>query len=165
MLESVMNRRSIRKYTPEPLTAQEIHTLQECAMLAPSAMNRRPWRFVVVTDRAALNALRENHPYAGMLAQAPACVCVCCEACDEAGYWQQDCAAATMNLLIAAREMGLGSCWMGVAPRKERMDAIRRVLHMPESVSPFCLIALGHPAEEPPRPQRWDETMVHENRW
>ena len=165
MLENILNRRSIRKYTPEPVSEEQIRLLLECAMQAPSAMNGQPWRFVVIDDRATLDALRANHPYAGMLEEAPLCICVCGVEGDITGYYQQDCAAATMNILTAAKEMGLGTCWMGVAPREERMEAMRQVLGIPADVMPFCLIAVGHPAEERPRPERWDDAKVHRNRW
>lgn len=165
MLENIKDRRSIRRYTNEPVAEAELRALLECAMLAPSAMDRRPWRFVVVDDRETLNALSENHPYAKMLRQAPICICVCGVDNGPAGYYQQDCAAATMNILIAARELGLATCWMGVAPRKERMEAVRRILGIPDDICPFNLIAVGHAAEERSRPERWDETLIHRNRW
>lgn len=165
MLENILDRRSIRRYTSEPVTEDEIRAILECAMQAPSAMDARPWQFVVVDDRDTLNALSDNHPYAKMLREAPMCICVCGVQGQIKDYYQQDCAAATMNILIAARELNLASCWMGVAPREERMAAVRRVLAIPENVMPFNLIALGHPAEERPRPDRWDAGRIHKNRW
>lgn len=165
MLENILDRRSIRRYTSEPVTDDEIRAILECAMQAPSAMDARPWQFVVVDDRDTLNTLSDNHPYAKMLREAPMCICVCGVQGQIKDYYQQDCAAATMNILIAARELGLASCWMGVAPREERMAAVRRVLGIPENVMPFNLIALGHPAEERPRPDRWDPGRIHKNRW
>lgn len=165
MLENILDRRSIRRYTSEPVTDNEIRAILECAMQAPSAMDARPWQFVVVDDRDTLNTLSDNHPYAKMLREAPMCICVCGVQGQIKDYYQQDCAAATMNILIAARELGLASCWMGVAPREERMAAVRRVLGIPENVMPFNLIALGHPAEERPRPDRWDPGRIHKNRW
>lgn len=165
MLENILDRRSIRRYTSEPVTDDEIRAILECAMQAPSAMDARPWQFVVVDDRDTLNALSDNHPYAKMLREAPMCICVCGVQGQIKDYYQQDCAAATMNILIAARELSLASCWMGVAPREERMAAVRRVLGIPEEVMPFNLIALGHPAEERPRPDRWDPGRIHKNRW
>ena len=165
MLENILDRRSIRRYTSEPVTDNEIRAILECAMQAPSAMDARPWQFVVVDDRDTLNTLSDNHPYAKMLREAPMCICVCGVQGQIKDYYQQDCAAATMNILIAARELGLASCWMGVAPREERMAAVRRVLGIPENVMPFNLIALGHPAEEIPRPDRWDPGRIHKNRW
>ena len=165
MLKSIMDRRSVRKYTAEPVSEDAIKTILECAMLAPSAKDRRPWHFVVVDDRAVLDRICETQPFASSLRTAPVCICVCGIESDIPGYYQQDCAAATMNILTAAKELGLGTCWMVVAPRNERMAAVRAALGVPEDIQPFCLIALGHPAEERPRPERWDETRVHKNKW
>lgn len=165
MLESVKDRRAIRAYTDEPVSENEIRTLLECAMLAPSAKDGRPWSFVVVDDREILEKLRVSQPFASSLRTAPVCICVCGKEGAIPGYYQQDCAAATMNIMIAAKEMGLGTCWMGVAPRKERMDAVRGILGVPGDISPFALIAVGHPAEQRPRPDRWDEALIHRNRW
>lgn len=166
MLESILDRRSIRSYTDTPVTDGELKTILECAMQAPSAKNGRPWRFVVIDDRATLEELRVNHPFGKALGSAPMCICVCGVEGDLKGYYVQDCAAATMNILIAAKELGLGTCWMGVAPREERMDAVRRILGIPDEVKPFSLIAVGHAANERRiRPDRWDGSMIHKNRW
>lgn len=166
MQDIIKDRRSIRRYTSEPVTDEQLRELLECAMLAPSAADRRTWRFIVITEREVLDRLSDNHPYAKMLRQAPMCICVCgIDNPEVPGYYQQDCAAATMNILIAAKRMELGTCWMGVAPRPERMEAVRGILGIPEDVMPFNLIAVGHPDEERPRPDRWDETMIHKNKW
>ena len=165
MLESILDRRSFRRYTDEPVNENELRAILECAMLAPSAKDGRPWSFVVIDDRGILDAICEAHPFAVSLRTAPVCICVCGEDTGIPGYYQQDCAAATMNILNAASALGLGSCWMGVSPREERMDAMRGILGIPESVFPFCLIAIGHPAERRPRPDRWDEARIHRNRW
>lgn len=165
MLESIMDRRSIRRYTSEPVTENEIRTLLECAMLAPSAKDGRPWSFIVIDDREILDKIAESQPFASSLRTAPVCICVCGKEGDIPGYYQQDCAAATMNILNSAKEIGLGTCWMGVAPRRERMDAVRAILGIPEDVCPFSLIAVGHPDEQRPRPERWDEARVHRNKW
>ena len=165
MHDSIMDRRSIRKYTSQPVTQAQIKTLLECAVMAPSAMDGRPWRFIVIDDREILDELSRRHPYAKMLAQAPVCICVCGKEGAVAGYYQQDCAAATMNILLAAKEMGLGTCWMGVAPREDRMQMVREVLAIPGDIMPFNLIAVGHPAEDRPRPNRWDDSIIHKNKW
>ncbi|MGI6239588.1 MAG: nitroreductase family protein [Christensenellales bacterium] len=165
MLKSILDRRSIRSFTDKPVSQEDVRTLLECAMHAPSARDGRPWRFIVIDERATLDALAERHPYAAMLRQAPLCICVCAVEGEIAGYYQQDCAAATMNILIAAKETGLGTCWMGVAPREERMADVRDVLSIPEDIAPFNLIAVGYPATERARPARWDESLIHKNRW
>ena len=166
MLESILDRRSIRNYKDTPVTEDELHALLECAMYAPSAKNGRPWRFVVIDDRAVILKLAENHPFGKALNTAPMCICVCGVEGELKGYYVQDCAAATMNILTAAKELGLGSCWLGVAPREDRMEMVRNILGIPDEVKPFSLIALGHAATERRiRPNRWDGSMIHKNKW
>ena len=165
MLESIMDRRSIRIFTDEPVSENDIRTVLECGMMAPSAKDCRPWRFVVVDDKELIEKLRDSQPYSTSLRTAPVCICVCGVETAVPGYYQQDCAAATMNILNAAKELGLGTCWMGVAPRPERMEAVRDILGVPEDVNPFCIIAMGHPAQHRPRPERWDEALIHRNKW
>ena len=70
-----------------------------------------------------------------------------------------------MNILIAAKELGLGTCWMGVAPRTDRMEVVGGILGLPDGVVPFNLIAVGYPAEDRERPDRWDENLIHRNHW
>ncbi len=162
LLEAIENRRSIRKFQDAPLSDAQIRELLEAAMLAPSAKNGQPWQFVVVRGAETLRRLRESQPFASSLKTAPACICVCGRIDPEMPeYYQQDCAAATENILLQARSMGLGTCWMGVAPRAERMEAVARILDIPEGVAPFCLIAVGVPDEQRPTPQRYDEARVH----
>lgn len=166
MLEIIKGRRSIRRYKTDPIPEERIASLLEAAMYAPSARNGQPWHFVVCDDRGVIDALRAEHPYASMLETAPVCVVVCGEG-DAAvpGYWQQDCAAATENLLIAAHGMGLGTCWMGVAPREDRMEPVRRVLGLPKGIEPFNMIAVGYPDERPKAPARYRTDRIHRNRW
>ena len=163
-IQTIFARRSIRKYTNEPVSESEIKTLLEAAMAAPSASNSQPWHFVVVTDRKTLDALAEAHPHGKMLAQAPLCVAVCGDPA-RSGYWEQDCAAATENLLLAVAALGLGAVWLGVHPRDDRVAAVRRVLGIPEAITPLNLISIGHPAEEKEPRTQYDEARVHRDRW
>ncbi len=164
MIESIFNRRSIRKYKTDPVTDEQVKDLLTAAMMAPSAVNRQPWHFIVCNDREVIDKIRADHPYSKMLEMAPLCIVVCANK-DDLGYYQQDCAAATQNLLLAADDMGLGTCWMGVAPRPERMDPIAAIFKLPENIVPFNLIAVGVPDEARPRPDRYDESKVHYNKW
>ena len=162
LLEAIAKRRSIRKFLDVPVTDDQLRELLEAAMLAPSAKNGQPWQFVAIRKPETLAKLRESQPYAVSLSTAKACICVCGRV-DPAlpGYYQQDCAAATENILLQAQHMGLATCWMGVSPRPERMQAVAEILHIPEDIAPFCLIAVGVPAEERETPQRYDESRVH----
>ena len=165
LIQTIFARRSIRQYTSEPVSEEKIQTLLEAAMAAPSASNRKPWQFVVVTEREALDALAEAHPHGKMLFDAPLSICVCGDLTEMERYWVQDCSAATENLLLAATALGLGAVWLGVYPREERVEAVRRILALPDHITPLNAIAIGHPAEvKQPRTQ-FDATRVHRERW
>ena len=164
-LEVIFTRRSIRRYTGEAITEAELKTLLEAGMNAPSANNQQPARYIVVDDRAKLNAIMEVHPYSRMLAEAPMAIVVCGDTEVSASYWQQDCAAATENILLAARALGLGSVWLGVYPREDRTAAVSELFELPDAVKPMCIIAIGHPAEKKGRVDRYDEGKVHKNTW
>lgn len=162
LLEAIDKRRSIRKFLDVPVTDDQVRELLHAAMLAPSAKNGQPWHFVVVRDADTLKKLRESHPYASSLKTAGVCICVCGVIDpDMPDYYAQDCAACTENILLQAQHMGLGTCWMGVAPRAERMTAAAEILGIPEGVAPFCLIAVGVPAETRETPERFDENRIH----
>lgn len=166
MLNTIYARRSIRSYDPRPVEAEKVEEVLRAAMYAPSARNRRPWHFVVVDDRVLLEKIMEVHPHSKMLRTAPVCVLVCGDRAQEApGYHIIDCAAATQNMLLAACALGLGTCWLGVEPRRERMEPIAELFSLPEGIVPFALVALGYPAEAPARPERFDALLVHKNKW
>jgi nitroreductase len=166
-VEAIMTRRSIRKYTDEPIADEMMKQILSAAMAAPTAGNQQAWEFVVITDRKVLNALPDVHPYSRMLLVAPAAILVCGNLKTETkeGYYPQDCAAATQNILLAAHALGLGAVWLGVHPRQERVTGIRKLLNIPEHVVPVALVALGHPAESHPRVDRYDEKKVHKDTW
>jgi len=126
--------------------------LLEAAMLAPSACNLRPWEFIVVQDRKILDGIMQFHNFAKMLKTAQAAIVVV--ALPEAqkgspgnGMWQHDCGAATQNILLQAAEYDLGTCWCGVHPSEEYMEATRKLFDLPSEKLPFCVIAVGVPAE------------------
>ena len=155
IMKAIKDRRSMRKYKETPVAPEKIEALLEAAMLAPSACNSRPWRFVVITRREVLNKLADCHKYAKMLHKAPVAIVICALADEQAqneiakGFWPQDCGAATQNILLQAQEMGLASCWCGVYPKEPIMAAVREILGLPEDEIPFNIIAIGEGDEEP----------------
>lgn len=165
LIQTIFARRSIRKYTQEPVNEEQIQTLLEAAMAAPSASNRKPWQFVVVTERETLDALAESHRHGKMLFDAPLCISVCGDLTEMERFWVQDCSAATENLLLAATALGLGAVWLGVYPRDERVKAVRQILALPEHITPLNLISVGHPAEEKRSRTQFDDARVHRESW
>jgi nitroreductase len=163
-LEIIFGRRSIRQYTGEPISEQDLSSLLEAGMAAPSASNRKPWHFVTVTDRAKLRALADTHPYGKMLAGAAAAIAVCGDP-GISEWWVQDCSAATENILVAAAGLGLGGVWLGCHNRPEREQAVRDVLGIPAQIGVLSLISVGHPSEEKEARTQYDPARVHENNW
>jgi nitroreductase len=164
-IQTIFTRRSIRKYTDELVSEQQIKLLLEAAMAAPSGSNRKPWHFIVVTDRQRLDELAKSHSHGKMLFEAPLCIAVCGDTTISPSYWVQDCSAATENLLLAVTALGLGAVWLGVYPRENRLQPIRKILEVPENIIPLNLIAIGHPGEEKDARTQFDASQVHRERW
>ncbi len=166
-IKAILTRRSVRKYTAEPVTESNIKTMLCAAMSAPSAGNQQPWCFVVITERKTLDAIPDVHPYSSMLLQAPLAILICGDMQVEKheGFWVQDCAAATQNLLLAARALDLGAVWLGVHPREEREKGLRDLLKLPQHIIPFALVAIGHAAVEQMQIDRYNEGCIYYNSW
>lgn len=167
LVDTIRNRRSIRKYTAQPVPQELVTRLLEAAMSAPSAGNEQPWEFIVITDREVLQAITRVHPYSQMLKEAPLAIAVCgnLEREKYPGFWVEDCSAATENILLEAEEIGLGGVWLGVYPHDERVKELAELLGLPSSVVPLSIVALGYPAEKKAPAERFDPSRVHTNRW
>jgi nitroreductase len=165
--EAILSRRSIRKYLGTPVSEHDLHQLLDAAMNAPSSSNGQPWHFVVVSDRKLLDEIPRFHAYSNMLKEAPLAVVVCGDTKLEKtrGVWMQDCAAATQNMLLAARALGLGSVWLGVYPLEERVSGVRALLGLPDNIMPLSIVAIGHPGETKPPANRFNPERVHRNKW
>jgi len=164
MLSAIKKRRSIRRYTDQPVTDEQIRQLLEAAMAAPSADNIQPWEFVVVRDSALKRELARTHPWSDMAADA-AVVFVVCANERASHHWVEDASAATENLLLAATALGLGAVWVAVYPDASREAYVRRVLGIPEEMRVLCLVPVGHPAESKPPRTKYKESKVHYERW
>jgi nitroreductase len=166
-MEAIFKRRSIRKYTKEAVADEVIRHIIMAGMAAPSACDEQPWHFIVIKQRSILDAIRQVHPYSSMLAYAQVAILLCGDLHLEKhkGYWVQDLAAATENILIAVADKGLGAVWLGVYPREERVEGIRKICIIPEHVIPFSLIPVGYPAEEKRPKTGFDMSRIRYDRW
>lgn len=169
VLENIHARKSVRQFTDEPVSQEHIETMLKAAMAAPTAVNYQPWRFVVITERARLDAMAEVLPYAKMLKQAPLAIVVCGETTWSEGrentYWQQDCSAATQNILLAAEALGLGAVWTGVYPNMELARPLAEFLGLPGTVQPLCCIPIGHHDGTTQPKDKWKPENIHYERW
>ena len=164
-MNAIYLRSSVRQYTDEPVDIRDIEKLMRAAMAAPSAVNQQPWEFYIARDETTRLALAASSPYGTPAKLAP---CVICGVPAHRGPAR---AARRLlrherfrgDILIEAANLGLGAVWLGIAPEKDRMAAVDVALGSPRGVTPFALIAVGHPEHkpEPKGPTRYDETRVH----
>lgn len=165
VLENIATRTSIRKYEAKAVEKDKVEKLLKAAMAAPTAKNMQPWHFIVVTDKAKLEALAEANPHAKMAAGAPLAIVVCGDlgkALDGEGQanWAIDASAATENMLLAAHAMGLGAVWTGTFPYKERVAAVSKVLNLPKNIIPLNTVVIGYPAESPKPKDKFKEENI-----
>lgn len=168
-LAFIFSRRSVRKFEDREVPAAMLQDMLEAGMAAPSAVAKDPWHFIVLREKAELNRLADLLQHGQMLRQAGAAFVVCGDirqAHDQQeSYLLQDLSAATENILLAANALGLGTCWLGVHPRPERMEGIKKLFQLPDNIIPMCGIAIGWPAEPPPARTRFNPDKVHQGRW
>jgi nitroreductase len=165
-LKAIMTRRSIRTWTNEPVAAEEQKIILDAAMNAPSAADARPWYFVTMDSRDVIKKFTEMGG-TEMLADSTYMVLVCGDVSKEIypGFWPQDCSCAAQNMQLAAHDIGIGCVWIAVYPIEERVQLCREILEIPDSITPFALLAMGVPNEVLPPEQRYDGTRVHLNKW
>jgi len=164
VLETIFSRRSIRRYTNESVDKETLDALLQAGMSAPSAMNCKPWEFIVVTDPNLLAQFRRRLLFGDR--NAPAAIVVCGNPLLSTNpaahlFWVQDCSAAAQNILVAATGLGLGSVWVGIHPVKEFIRIVREVLQLPRHVKPLALLYIGHPAEQKPARTQYNAMRIH----
>ena len=164
-LTAIFTRRSVRKYTEEVLTDEQKKILLKAGLYAPSAKNLQPARFIAIDDRKVLDEINNAHPYAKMILEAPFAIVVCGDTTVNPDQWHIDCSAATQNILIAAKSMGLDSVWLGVYPTKDRVESIQALLHLPKEIVPLSIAVIGYSNEVKENPDRWDDKKIKYNRW
>ena len=161
-MNSIFHRTSVRKFKDIPVEQEKIDLLMKAAMQAPSAGNQQPWEFYIVENKDIIQKLSKTSPYAGCLADAPLAILVCAK---KEGRWPDyiyiDCSIACENLWLEADELGLGAVWLGIAPLKERMQAVEEIISMPENLEAFALFAAGYPDQIKTQQDRYDPRRIH----
>jgi nitroreductase len=154
VFEAIFTRRSIRKFTGEPVSADELHTILRAGSYAPSAHNYQPWHFLVVQDAAVLADLTEELPHSKMLAAAGCGIIVCGDSQRQwiPGFLMEDCAAAAENMLLAAHGLGLGAVWLGEILKNA--EGVRAALSVSAEHELMAVVALGRPGPGKPASSR-----------
>lgn len=149
ILENMQTRRSVRKYTDRLISDKDLELIIEAGRWAPSGANAQPWRFVVVRERALIEAVGEVCYYALFrsrhVAEANALIIILGDPSAGSATYVQDCTIAGTNMTLMAHALGIGSCWIGAFED----NAVREILSIPQSMKITALISLGYAAREP----------------
>lgn len=164
-LKTILNRKSVRAYTERPVEKEKLELLVRAGMAAPSSRDRRPWEFIIVTDRAVLDTLGNGLPLARMLKGTKQALIVCGDTVKSGNAWMLDCSAAAQNVLLAAEALGLGAVWTAAYPYPERMALVRNILHLPDHVIPLTVIPIGYPLGNEKTKNKFNQKQIHENEW
>ncbi len=165
--EVIKKRRSIRNFNDKTIRTKDINEILDSAMSAPTARNQQSWRFVVIDKKDILNNISLTIEHGKMCKTANNAIIVCSVVENEMQelYWEQDCAAATQNILLSATNLDIGSVWVAIHPRESKVKYISELLKLPSSMKPFSLVALGYSNEEKQVVNRFDENKIKYNRW
>ena len=150
-IEAILTRKSVRDYSDKPITEESILTILKAGQAGPNARNRRDWHFLVVQDRDTLKKMAESH---GLNVSMPlmkakvAIVVLGDKSVSSGDFWQVDCSIAAQNMILAAHELGIGSCWIGTFPAEERMKIHKDIFHLPEHIMPHSIITFGYPKDD-----------------
>ena len=167
-LDVIMTRTSIRAFTGEPVSKDQLETILKAGMAAPTGMNAQPWRFVVLTDQDKIKEVFGTGFRSEMYTTAGAVIVVCGEAETDGRpnmFWYEDCSAAAENILLAAHALGLGAVWTAGYPAVDRTAPISQALGIPANVLPLCVIPMGVPAENPEPKDKWKPENIHWEKW
>jgi nitroreductase len=159
---AIETRRSVRQYTGEQIDESKIIEALRYAMYAPSAHNSRSWRFILTSNKEHLIKISQIHPYAKMLPNASWAVLFCNDmnAENTEGYAALNVSASVENFLLAIHGMGYGAVWLGIYPRKERMNALKDFFDLPDYLMPIALCSVGVPKLIPPQPDRFEPEKI-----
>jgi len=169
-IDAILTRRSIRRFTEEPVTEEQLETIIRAGMYAPSAHNTRTWRFLSITDKEKLEELSGLARYWRPLHRATAAIAVLADTTDVTPEREEflidNSVAATQNMLLAAHALGLGAVWLNLCQVRDHYAPVMECLKLPEHIRGIAMIALGHPAGDPPeQPDRFEPEKWHKEVW
>ncbi len=173
VMDNILTRKSIRHFTGEAVSSEQVEQLLKAGFAAPSAVNKQPWAFIVVDNPELIKQLGDSLPSSRLSNNASLGIIPCGDfnlTLDGSArdFWIQDCSAATQNILLAAHSMGLGAVWTALTVTSEedgRSAKAREILNIPSNLHPLCIITIGVPAEDPEPKDKWDDSKVFYNRF
>ena len=168
--KTIFNRKSVRNYVEAQISPETLEFLVKAGMAAPSAIDRRPWEFIIINDKAVVKKLNDALPSAKMAEKAGYAIVVAGNIEKQAGgkdstFWIMDCSAAAQNILLAAESLGLGAVWTAVYPNPDRMKPVIETLGLPSNIVPLAFIPVGKPAGSDKPKDKFDKEKIHWNHW
>ena len=169
-IKTIHQRKSVRHFTNKEVTKEQLEAIVRAGMAAPTAINSQPWQFLVVTDKDLKDKYAEGNGQADMIKSCQALIVVCGDMTigneRSRRYWDQDCSAATENILLAVESLGLGAVWTGVYPVEERIKTVKERFELPENIIPLCVILVGYPDGYIDKPKdKWKPERLHWNKY
>ena len=161
-MDVIFSRKSVRHYTDQEVEADKLLTLVKAGMAAPTAMNRQPWSFIIVTNMTQVASISDR-PGLMMLKKAKAVILVLGKKDEK--FWQQDCSAATENILLAAEALGLGAVWCAGYPMTDRTESYKELFNYSDDYEVLSLISIGYSTGEDQPKDKYKEEKIHWNRW
>lgn len=170
-IENMLKRISVRQYSEQEITDEALHTILEAGMSGPTAVNARPWSFIVVRNPEMLCRMADGNGRAAEPLRGAKVGILLCGDLERAfppapDYWVVDGSIAVQNMILAANAMGIGSVWLGTWPQQNKIDAQKALFQLPEHIIPHSILALGYPKEESSKEkQLYEEDRVHFEKW
>ncbi|MFH1369443.1 MAG: nitroreductase family protein [Elusimicrobiota bacterium] len=165
----IHSRKSVRNFTGAAVAKSDIEKIIRAGMAAPTAVNKQPWSFIVISDRKKLDELAAGLPYAKMLGKAGAAIIVCAEPQKAAGeskeYAVIDASLASENILLAVEALGLGAVWTAAYPDEDRMNHVRALLNIPKHIIPLNVIPIGVPTGDDKPKDKYKPEKIHWEKW
>lgn len=165
IVDNMLNRKSVRKYSDKKIEQEKIDIILKSAMSAPSAMNKQPWEILVITDKTKLAKIAEIAPNAGYSKDSQVTMIVCGDKNTSEKFWVQDCCAMTENILLAVESLELGAVWCAVYPFEDKIQGLQTLFNLPENIIPLNIIPIGYPLQKETPKQKYDSKKIHINNW
>lgn len=168
---AIKTRISTRQFSDDPISDEALHIILEAGMSGPSAVNARPWSFIVIRDPEMLNRMADVNGRAAEPLRRAAMGILLCGDLERAfkpapDYWVVDGSIAAQNMILAAHALGIGSVWLGTWPQEQKVQGQKELFRLPEHIVPHSIIAFGYPAEDTHKEKLlYEEDRVHFEKW
>ena len=166
-MDIINKRRSVRNFTDQTVSQEIIDSMLHAAMNAPSAHNQQAWHFINITNHKTMNTIAEFHPYAKMMVKVSGAILVCGnrKLMKIEELWEQDCSAATQNILLEAVYQGIGAVWVGISHVEKYRNTLSKLFNLPDHIIPFSLIPFGYPESEKAPNNNFSSDKVSLDTW